>query len=117
MRPSNKLLRHHSPVITSRNEQEHHRRAAGQLMPSSPANHHAHDYAERVRERLPRRLQELRVAYGLSRYGLERESGISREMIGKVERGTANPSLCVMAQLSCALGMTLSEFAAHLEAG
>jgi len=29
-------------------------------------NHDAHDYAERIRERLPRRLQELREAMGLS---------------------------------------------------
>jgi hypothetical protein len=28
--------------------------------------HDAHDYAERIRERLPRRLQELREAMGLS---------------------------------------------------
>jgi hypothetical protein len=29
---------------------------------SSASNHEAHDYAERIRERLPRRLQELREA-------------------------------------------------------
>ena len=83
-------------------------------MPSN-GNHEAHDYAERIRARLPRRLQELREAAGLSKYGLERESGISREMIGKVERGVANPSLCVTAQLSYGIGMTLTEFTAHLE--
>ena len=35
-------------------------------MSSAPDNHDAHDYAERIRERLPRRLQELREAMGLS---------------------------------------------------
>ncbi len=58
-------------------------------MPSAPDNHDAHDYAERIRERLPRRLQELREAERLSKYGLAHESGISREYIGKIERGVA----------------------------
>ena len=31
-------------------------------MPTAPDNHDAHDYAERIRERLPRRLLELREA-------------------------------------------------------
>jgi len=31
-------------------------------MPIAPDNHDARDYAERIRERLPRRLQELREA-------------------------------------------------------
>ena len=33
-------------------------------MPSAPDNHDAHDYAERIRERLPRRHQELRERCG-----------------------------------------------------
>jgi transcriptional regulator with XRE-family HTH domain len=53
-------------------------------MPNAPDNHDAHDYAERIRERLPRRLQELRERCGLSKYGLARESGLSREYIGKL---------------------------------
>jgi transcriptional regulator with XRE-family HTH domain len=51
---------------------------------SSASNHEAHDYAERIRERLPRRLQELRERCGLSKYGLAHESGLSREYIGKL---------------------------------
>jgi hypothetical protein len=47
-------------------------------------NHDAHDYAERIREWLPRRLQELRQCCGLSKYGLAHESGLSREYIGKL---------------------------------
>ena len=33
-------------------------------MPSAPDNHDAHDYAERLRERLPRALRELGQARG-----------------------------------------------------
>jgi transcriptional regulator with XRE-family HTH domain len=84
-------------------------------MPSPPDNHDAHDYAERIRNRLPRRLQELRERCGLSKYGLARESGLSREYIGKLERGAANPTLPVTAQLSHGMGMTLTEFTEHLE--
>jgi hypothetical protein len=50
-------------------------------MPSAPDNHDAHDYAERIRKRLPRRLQELREACGQSKYGLARESGLSWETL------------------------------------
>ena len=84
-------------------------------MPSTPENHEAHEYAERIRDRLPRRLQELRERCGLSKYGLARESGLSREYIGKLERGAANPTLPVTAQLSHGMGMTLTEFTEHLE--
>ena len=35
-------------------------------MPTAPDNPAAHDYAERIRERLPSRLQELREVMGLS---------------------------------------------------
>ena len=73
-------------------------------MPSSPDNHEAHDYAERIRARLPRRLQELREAAGMSKYALEQASGISREMIGRTERGKAIPSIIVVAQMSFGAG-------------
>ena len=71
-------------------------------MPVAPDNHDAHDYAERIRERLSRRLQELRERCGLSKYGLARESGLSREYIGKlaVMRRLAR-SLTKMKTLGC----------------
>jgi predicted transcriptional regulator len=71
-------------------------------MPTAPDNHDAHDYGERIRERLPRRLQELRERCGLSKYGLARESGLSREYIGKlaVMRRLAR-SLTKMKTLGC----------------
>ena len=78
-------------------------------------HHDAHEYAERIRERLPRRLQEIREAAGFTKYGLARESGVSREYIGKIERGKANPTLPVTAQLSHGLGLTLTQFSEQLE--
>ena len=51
-------------------------------MPSEPDSHDAHDEAERIRERLPRRLEALREAMGLSSVHLARERGISRKAIG-----------------------------------
>ena len=53
-------------------------------MPTASDNHDSYNYAERIRARLPRRLQELRDRCGLSKYGLARESGVSREYIGKL---------------------------------
>ncbi len=84
------------------------------VMPSND-NHEAHDYAERIRERLPRRSQELRERCGLSKYGLTLESGLSGEYIGKLGLGAANPTLPVTAQVSHGMGMTLTQFTVHLE--
>jgi len=47
-------------------------------MPTAPDNPNTHEFAECIREQLPRHLQELRERCGLSKYGLARESGISR---------------------------------------
>ena len=62
-------------------------------MPATPNNHDAHDYAERIRERLPRRLEALREAMGLSSVNLARERGISRETIGGSKGVTVSPRL------------------------
>ena len=40
-------------------------------MLSSSTNHAAHDYAERIRERLQRRLQELRAEEGCTCLGIK----------------------------------------------
>ena len=37
---------------------------------SANGDHEAHNYARRIRERLPRRLPELREAIGMSMYAL-----------------------------------------------
>ncbi|MFM2141515.1 MAG: helix-turn-helix protein [Verrucomicrobiota bacterium] len=69
-------------------------------MPAAPDNHDAHDYAERIRERLPRRHQELREATGLSMYALWLKCGVSRDTISRVEGGESIPTLHVAARLS-----------------
>lgn len=79
--------------------------------------HPAHLYGERLRRRLPRRMQEVREALDMSKYALAKHSGISAEMIGRVERGLSNPTLPVPAQISYGLGLTLREFVAKLEEG
>jgi hypothetical protein len=71
-------------------------------MPTAPDNHDAHDYAERIRERLLWRLQELRERCGLSKYGLARESGLSREYVGKLAgMGWLSRSFTKMKTLGC----------------
>ena len=85
-------------------------------MPSN-GNHEAHDYAERIRERLPRRLQELRDATGLSKYALWRKSGVSRDMIGRIEAGESIPTFHVGARLAYGVDMTLTEFIGTMEDG
>ncbi len=80
--------------------------------------HPAHVYAECLPERLPRRMQELREALGKSRYALAQDSGISREMVGRMESGgRSTPTLCVLAQLSHGLGMSLREHVERLGEG
>ena len=78
-------------------------------MATSADTHDAHDYGDRIRGRLPRRMRELREAAGFTKYGLFRESRVSREYIGRLERVKANPTLPVSAQLSYRLGMTLED--------
>jgi len=52
---------------------------------------------------------------GLSPTDLARRSGVSRAMIGKVERGEAAPTAALLGRLSGALGMTLSQLVARAE--
>jgi transcriptional regulator with XRE-family HTH domain len=56
-----------------------------------------------------------RLARELSVSALAERSGVSRAMIGKIERGEAQPTAALLARLSAALGMTLSELIAHAE--
>ena len=75
----------------------------------------AYQYAELIRARFPRLLQQAREAQGLTKYGLARESGISREHIARLERGETTPTIALAAQLSRGLRMTFAEFAARME--
>ena len=85
-------------------------------MPRTPAQQ-AYDYAERVRARLPRRLQEMREAAGMSKYAFAKKAGVSRDMVGCVEDGESVPTFFVGARLAHGLGMTLQEFAGKLGDG
>jgi transcriptional regulator with XRE-family HTH domain len=53
----------------------------------------------------------------LSVNALAERSGVSRAMIGKVERSEAQPTAALLGRLSAALGMTLSELVARAEGG
>ena len=81
----------------------------------SNGSHDAHDYAERIRERLLRRLQELREASGRSKYALWQKAGVSRNMIGCIEAGTSIPTLHVSARLGYVVDKTLTAFVEQLE--
>ena len=52
----------------------------------------SYDYAQRICSKLPRRLQEERENAGLSRYALEKRTGVSRDMIGDIEHGDSIPA-------------------------
>lgn len=60
-------------------------------------------------------LHATRLARELSAGALAERSGVSRAMIGKIERGEAQPTAALLGRLSGALGMTLSELVARAE--
>jgi transcriptional regulator with XRE-family HTH domain len=60
-------------------------------------------------------IQAARQARDLSVNALAERSGVSRAMIGKIERGEAQPTAVLLGRLSGALGMTLSELVARAE--
>jgi transcriptional regulator with XRE-family HTH domain len=60
-------------------------------------------------------LKAARRARGLSADALAHRAGVSRAMVGKIERGQAHASAALLGRLSAALGMTLSELVAGAE--
>lgn len=60
-------------------------------------------------------LHDARLARGWSASALAERAGVSRAMIGKIERGQAQPTAALLGRLSAALGMTLSELVARAE--
>jgi transcriptional regulator with XRE-family HTH domain len=62
-------------------------------------------------------LQAARISRDLSVNALADRSGVSRAMIGKIERGEAQPTAVLLGRLSGALGLTLSELVARAEEG
>jgi len=55
------------------------------------------------------RIKELRSAKHITQEGLAELTGLSRQYIGDVERGTRNISLVNIAKIAKALELTLSE--------
>lgn len=60
-------------------------------------------------------LRAARLTRELSASALAERSGVSRAMIGKIERGEAQPTATLLGRLSAALGLTLSELIARAE--
>ncbi|MDS0139385.1 MULTISPECIES: XRE family transcriptional regulator [unclassified Amycolatopsis] len=65
--------------------------------------------------RLAATVHAARTSHGLSAAALADRSGVSRAMIGKIERGDVQPTAALLAKLSAALGLTLSELIARAE--
>jgi transcriptional regulator with XRE-family HTH domain len=65
--------------------------------------------------RLAATVHAARTSRGLSSVALAENSGVSRAMIGKIERGDVQPTAALLAKLSAALGLTLSELIARAE--
>jgi transcriptional regulator with XRE-family HTH domain len=60
-------------------------------------------------------LRAARLARDLTAATLAARAGVSRAMIGKIERGEAQPTAALLGKLSAALGMTFSELVARAE--
>jgi len=60
-------------------------------------------------------VESARLGRGWSTSALAQASGVSRAMIARIERGEAQPTAALLARLSGALGMTLSELIASAE--
>src|SRR5260221_8304146 len=75
-----------------------------------PRDKEVHEYGERIRKRIPARFKQVLKRMKMKKYLFAKEAGISRSMLAYIESGEFIPGPCVMAQISCAAGMTLTEF-------
>jgi transcriptional regulator with XRE-family HTH domain len=71
--------------------------------------------ADRLSASLAATVQSARFERGWSISALAEASGVSRAMIAKIEHGDVQPTAALLARLSGALGMTLSELIASAE--
>ena len=62
-------------------------------------------------------LRRRRQAAGLSQEALAGAAGLHRNHVGLLERGLRMPSILVARQLATALGTTMAELLAEVEAG
>lgn len=65
--------------------------------------------------RLAERLRTERVARGWSMAELADRAGVSRAMIGKIEKGEASPTAALLGKIAAALNLTLSTLLARAE--
>jgi transcriptional regulator with XRE-family HTH domain len=73
------------------------------------------EVTDSLTERLAAAVQSARTTQALSATALAERSGVSRAMVGKIERGEVQPTAALLARLSAALGMTLTELIARAE--
>ena len=60
-----------------------------------------------------RLIARARQAQGLSQAELARRTGLRRELVGRIERGQANPTLVVLIALAGGLGYAMEELLAR----
>lgn len=66
--------------------------------------------AEIFRQKLIDTLFAIRKQRGFSHEAIAAKSGLSRQTLGKIESGKANPTMLTMYKITSAMGMTLEEF-------
>jgi transcriptional regulator with XRE-family HTH domain len=76
------------------------------VAPDAETGEHPDDADQR---RLGERLQRLRTERKWSLTELAEESGVSRAMINRVERGVSSPTATILGRLSGAFGLTISQ--------
>lgn len=68
---------------------------------------HANDA---FKQALIKTLLKSRKSRGLSHEAIATKAGISRQTLGKIEAGKANPTMLMMFKITAAMGMTLEAF-------
>ena len=68
-----------------------------------------HKRDKRILNAFGRNLRSLRKTKGLSQEALEFDSGLSKNVVGNLERGEANPTLTTIKALAKALGVSPKE--------
>lgn len=77
--------------------------------PAVPSDGALEDPDDADQRRLGERLQRLRTERRWSLTELAEESGVSRAMINRVERGVSSPTATILGRLSGAFGLTVSQ--------
>lgn len=72
------------------------------------------DANEQFRQRLIQTLAQERKKRGLSHETVAKKAGISRQALGKIEAGQANPTMLTVFKIVSAMGMTLEAFVRKL---